>query len=118
VAKNDASIDRGIAALRRAEGAIVSLPSVLKKVEETSSAAHLVPPQPGEQAKLIKGQAYVVGGRRWAQLKKIQARRAADTSGIRDTWKGAIAGQIFGEIRQSFKAAGFDAPKLGDVKVH
>lgn len=115
MASNDGAIDRGITALNRAAGAILSIPAVVAKVEFTSNALHLVPPTKGGKAYLAKTPQVVTGGRRWKQLQKLQAR--ASSAGIRSSWKGAIAGQIFAGIRDTFAAAGLEAPPLGAVKV-
>jgi hypothetical protein len=111
---NETSIDRGITALTRAAGALVSIPAIVAKVELTTNADHLVPPTRGNKAYLSKTPQVVVGGRRWRQLRALQGRSG---TGIRSSWKGAIAGQIFAGIRESFARAGVEAPKLGAVRV-
>lgn len=105
-----AAMDRAITALNRAAGAVLSIPAVVARVELDTNALRLVPPHPGQKAYLAKTPQVVAGGRRARQLQKA---RDGASGEVRETWKGAIAGQLFAGIRESFARAGLDAPNLG-----
>ena len=161
--RGDASIDRAIGALLRASGALLSIPQVLKEVEFTSNALHLVPPHPAKQRAMRRaiamgGKLHGAGSRggssyetrrrmrieaaeqvyrastgketighswqsknRWGGTsmsfgdsylspavefsmgsKRIRDIGRQSGGGVRDTWKGAIAGQVFRGIRARF----------------